>query len=83
MKTFLLAKQCIPLLDSSGQMQEWFLWIAVPVTVFIALPMVWRFLTGGNTRSEANGRAIALCVGGCLLLLIAGWAMSQVFDPTC
>lgn len=83
MNLFLLTKQCVPLLTSQGELQEWFLWLVVPVAVFVVIPAVWRFLTGGKTMSDANARAVITAVGGSLFLLVVGWTMFQFFDPAC
>lgn len=83
MNILALAKQCIPLLDKSGQPTDMLLWVVVPIAAILGIPPLWRFLTGGNSHREASNRAVVVCVGGCALLLGVGWLASQFLDPTC
>ena len=81
---FLLAtgKQCLPLLTSDGQLQGWF----VPLALIVFVGGIVRYLRAvGNARSRAAanfGTVLGVLVG-CVVLVGGGWLMFQFFDPTC
>lgn len=85
MKTayFALAKQCIPLLGKNNEPTDLLLWVIVPLGALLIVPPIWRLLTGGQTRAEANLRGVGVPIVVCLILLVVGWLGSQFLDPIC
>lgn len=78
----LLAKQCLPLMKNSSEMEDWF-----KVVTFVVAIIVLIFFLSVEKKATSWGQ---LNAGGCLgiviviaILLIGGGFMAMVFTPSC
>ncbi len=81
---FLLAtgKQCLPLLTSDGQLQDWFAPVALILFV-LGVVAVRRLANKAQSHAQLSGGAVLGIFIFCIVLVGGGWLMSQFFDPTC